>query len=74
MKKKLAAPTNPTTPAPQLPTVINQAVSRLRAMIMAGDLRPGQKLVEADLCRELSVSRASIREGCAFWRRNTSSN
>jgi DNA-binding GntR family transcriptional regulator len=31
-------------------------------MIMAGDLRPGQKLVEADLCRALAVSRASIRE------------
>jgi len=60
--KKLPAPTNPTIPVQQLPTVINQAVSRLRGMIMAGDLRPGQKLVEADLCRELSVSRASIRE------------
>jgi DNA-binding GntR family transcriptional regulator len=60
--KKLPATVNPATPAPQLPTVINQAVARLRAMIMAGDLRPGQKLVEADLCRKLSVSRASIRE------------
>jgi DNA-binding GntR family transcriptional regulator len=60
--KKLPAPSNPTIPARQLPTVINQAVSRLRGMIMAGDLRPGQKLVEADLCRELSVSRASVRE------------
>src|SRR5579864_374051 len=60
--KKLPGTFNPATPAPQLPTVINQAVARLRAMIMAGDLRPGQKLVEADLCRELAVSRASIRE------------
>jgi len=60
--KKLPATVNPATPAPQLPTVINQAVARLRAMIMAGDLRPGQKLVEADLCRALAVSRASIRE------------
>ena len=60
--KKLPATTNPATPVPQLSTVINQAVSRLRGMIMGGELRPGQKLVEADLCRELSVSRASIRE------------
>ena len=60
--KKLPATTNPATPKAHLPTVITQAVARLRAMIMAGDLRPGQKLVEADLCRELSVSRASIRE------------
>ncbi len=29
---------------------------------MAGDLHPGQKLVEADLCQELNVSRASLRE------------
>ncbi len=60
--KKLPVPTNPAAPAPRLPTVIDQAGARLRAMIMAGDLRPGQKLVEADLCRKLSVSRASIRE------------
>lgn len=29
---------------------------------MAGELRPGQKLFEADLCRELQVSRPSVRE------------
>src|SRR5476651_2471481 len=60
--KKLPATTNPATPTPQLPTVIDQAVARLRALVMGGNLRPGQKLVEADLCHELAVSRASIRE------------
>ena len=35
--KKLPAPKNPTIPVQQLPTVINQAVSRLRGMIRAGD-------------------------------------
>jgi DNA-binding GntR family transcriptional regulator len=51
------------TPAmPQLTTVIDQAVTRLRKMIMVGELHPGQKLIEADLCRDLSISRASIRE------------
>lgn len=29
---------------------------------MVGDLRPGQKLIETDLCQELGVSRASLRE------------
>jgi len=29
---------------------------------MVGNLRPGQKLIEAELCDELGVSRASLRE------------
>lgn len=29
---------------------------------MTGELRPGQKLVEADLCNSLGISRASLRE------------
>jgi DNA-binding GntR family transcriptional regulator len=57
-KPKEPAPASPS----QLPSVIEQAVGRLRKLIMLGELRPGQKLVEADLCRDLSVSRASIRE------------
>jgi len=47
---------------PQLTTVMEHAVSRLRKMIMTGEVRPGEKLVEADLCRRLAVSRASVRE------------
>jgi DNA-binding GntR family transcriptional regulator len=43
-------------------SVIENAVRRLRAAIMIGDLRPGQKLIEADLCRDLTISRASLRE------------
>ncbi len=43
-------------------TVIETCVRRLRGAIMAGDLRPGQKLIEADLCQDLGVSRASLRE------------
>lgn len=43
-------------------TVIEQSVRRLRSAIMQGDLRPGQKLVEADLCDDLNISRASLRE------------
>lgn len=44
------------------PGVIETAVRNLRGAIMRGDLRPGQKLVEADLCRDLAISRASLRE------------
>ena len=49
-------------PTDQPPTVIRQSVMHLRAAIMLGDLRPGQKLIEADLCREMGISRASLRE------------
>jgi DNA-binding GntR family transcriptional regulator len=49
-------------PAATAPSVIDNAVARLRKMIMTGELQPGQKLVEADLCRQLAVSRASVRE------------
>ncbi len=51
-----------TLPSDQPQTVIGEAVRKLRMAIMRGDLVPGQKLVEADLCRELAISRASVRE------------
>lgn len=61
-----AGKTAPTEdPVPQmasLPPVIGQAVARLRKMIMTGELRPGQKLVEVNLCRDLDISRPSLRE------------
>lgn len=43
-------------------TVRNQAVEKLRSAIIAGDLRPGQRLIEKDLCDRIGVSRTSIRE------------
>lgn len=43
-------------------TVIDTCLRRLRGAILVGDLRPGEKLIEADLCEELGVSRASLRE------------
>jgi DNA-binding GntR family transcriptional regulator len=52
----------PRVTAPRLTKVLDQAVSRLRTMIMTGQLRPGQKLAEAELCQLLSISRASVRE------------
>jgi len=43
-------------------SLIEQVTSKLRNAIMHGELRPGQKLIEADLSRTLGVSRASLRE------------
>jgi DNA-binding GntR family transcriptional regulator len=43
-------------------TVLQQAVAALREAILSGEYRPGERLVEADLCRRLDVSRASLRE------------
>jgi DNA-binding GntR family transcriptional regulator len=43
-------------------TVQSQTVRKLREAIIAGIFRPGDRLVEADLCNQLGVSRPSIRE------------
>jgi len=47
---------------PTTGTIIEQAVCKVRNAIMRGELRPGQKLIEAELCRGLDISRASLRE------------
>lgn len=38
------------------------AVEKLRSAIIAGDLLPGQRLIEKDLCAQIGVSRTSVRE------------
>ena len=43
-------------------SVQQQAASKLRAAILAGVFQPGDRLVEADLCERLGVSRPSVRE------------
>jgi len=43
-------------------SVQQQAASKLRAAILAGVFQPGDRLVEADLCERLGVSRPSLRE------------
>lgn len=37
--------------------------AKLRSMILAGEFRPGQRLVEEDLCDLLGVGRTPVREG-----------
>ncbi len=43
-------------------TVQQQIVEKLRGAIIEGMFKPGERLVEADLCVMLGVSRPSIRE------------
>ncbi len=43
-------------------TVQRQAVEKLREAILAGVFKPSDRLIEADLCALLGVSRPSVRE------------
>jgi DNA-binding GntR family transcriptional regulator len=43
-------------------TVLVQTADRLREAILTGHFKPGHRLVENDLCRQLGVSRTSVRE------------
>ena len=46
----------------QAQSVQSQTVEKLREAIVSGLFKPGQKLVEANLCEQLGVSRGSVRE------------
>jgi DNA-binding GntR family transcriptional regulator len=39
-----------------------QAIDRLRDMIVEGELAPGARVIEADLCEQLAISRTPLRE------------
>ena len=43
-------------------SVQQETVDRLRSAILAGIFKPGDRMVETDLCERLGVSRPSIRE------------
>ncbi|WP_273728704.1 GntR family transcriptional regulator [Brucella gallinifaecis] len=43
-------------------TVQQEAVEKLRQAIITGVFKPGERLVEADLCDMLGISRPSVRE------------
>lgn len=53
---------NPLSISPALAPVRRQIEDRLREAIYTGVLKPGEKLVERDLCERLGVSRTSLRE------------
>jgi DNA-binding GntR family transcriptional regulator len=46
-------------------SLADSAYNRLREAILRGDLRPNERLVEAELAEWLSVSRTPLREGLA---------
>lgn len=45
-----------------VPTISEELVKRIRAMIFAGELRPGERLVEERLAQHFGVSRPPLRE------------
>lgn len=48
---------------PALPvSLVEVAEHRLRAAILSGSLKPGDKIVEEQLCAEFGISRAPLRE------------
>ncbi|MBS1694964.1 MAG: GntR family transcriptional regulator [Actinobacteria bacterium] len=58
----MAAP-RPADSRHQLPaTLVEVAGHRLRDAILSGALRPGEKIIEEQLCADLGISRAPLRE------------
>lgn len=58
----MAAPSND-PPRPALPaTLVELAGHRLRDAILSGELAPGDKIVEEQLCAGFGISRAPLRE------------
>jgi len=48
------------------PTLVNTVVERLRESILFGRFAPGERIVEAELARELGISRGPVREALAL--------
>jgi DNA-binding GntR family transcriptional regulator len=40
----------------------DQVYARVRGLIVSGDLKPGERLVESEIARQLTVSQAPVRE------------
>ena len=47
------------------PTMMDTVAARLRESILRGRFAPGERIVEADLARELGISRGPVREALA---------
>jgi DNA-binding GntR family transcriptional regulator len=52
-------------PLRSAPTLSEEAATQLRERILAGHMRLGERLVEAQLARDLGVSRGTVREALA---------
>jgi DNA-binding GntR family transcriptional regulator len=62
MDRRRRTELNSTLHIEDVPTVRAIVAQKLRAAIMSGNLTPGQRLVERELCEMMGVSRPSIRE------------
>jgi len=60
--KKYAHPMGTELKQLKLETLRSQVEKHLRQAILNGDLQPGEKLIERELCEQLGVSRPSVRE------------
>lgn len=58
-----AAPATDPTPRRASPkTLVEEVATKLRQAIFTGELKPGHRLIESELCASLGVSRAALRE------------
>jgi DNA-binding GntR family transcriptional regulator len=48
------------------PTLMNQALNEIREAIRKGKLKPGDRLIEAQLAEEMQISRFPIREALRY--------
>lgn len=67
------SPATPPRSGPQrlvVPTVLEQLVKELRRLILSGELRPGERLIEERLTEQLGVSRPPLREALRMLQRD----
>jgi DNA-binding GntR family transcriptional regulator len=53
-----------------VPTIVEAVVKQLRKLILSGDLKPGERLIEERLCERFGVSRPPLREALRFLQRD----
>jgi DNA-binding GntR family transcriptional regulator len=58
----MAAPTHDGSRDGLPATLVEVAAHRMRAAILSGELKPGEKIVEELLCADFGISRAPLRE------------
>lgn len=62
---QVASQATPLTPLAPPPSLTESTADRLRERILNGGFLPGQRLVEAEIARQLGISRGPVREALA---------
>ncbi|WPB55155.1 GntR family transcriptional regulator [Xylophilus sp. GOD-11R] len=57
-----ASPASPAFASIEMPDLVGVIEARLQEAILSGSLAPGSRIVEAELARQMGVSRAPVRE------------